>query len=168
MWGKNQGQKGVNMNAAKIDTLIGKNTVVKGDVLFAGGLHVEGKIIGNITAEDEGGVLILSENGVVEGEVHVPNMVLNGLIEGDVHASQRVELAPKSRVHGNVYYNLIEMAMGAEVNGSLVHRKGGKPQLEFKGPAPDGAKTGGAESTSPRAGKSGKESGSESTAKAAT
>ncbi len=132
MWGKNQSQSG-KLNAAKIDTLVGKNTTVKGDVAFSGGLHIEGKIQGNVSAEDEGSILILSENGVIEGEVHVPNMVLNGLVQGDVHASQRVELAPRSRVHGNVYYNLIEMAMGAEVNGNLVHRKGGKPQLEFKG-----------------------------------
>ena len=52
----------------------------------------------------------------------MPNVVLNGAVEGDVHASERVELASCARVTGNVYYNLIEMAMGSEVNGNLVHR----------------------------------------------
>ena len=133
MWGRNtrnsQTQK---FNAAKIDTLVGKHTTVHGDVKFTGGLHVEGCVEGNVIADDEDSILILSENGLVKGEVRVPNMVLNGSVEGDVHASNRVELAAKSRVTGNVYYNLIEMAIGAEVNGNLVHRKGGKPQLEFK------------------------------------
>ena len=133
MWGRNtrnaQTQK---FNAAKIDTLVGKHTKVEGDVKFTGGLHVEGCIEGNVIADDEDSILILSENGLIKGEVRVPNMVLNGNVEGDVHASNRVELATKSRVTGNVYYNLIEMAIGAEVNGNLVHRKGGKPQLEFK------------------------------------
>jgi cytoskeletal protein CcmA (bactofilin family) len=55
----------------------------------------------------------------------VPNMVLNGEIVGDVFGSTRVELAPKSRVKGSVYYNLIEMAIGAEVNGGLVHQPNG-------------------------------------------
>ncbi|MGD8497786.1 MAG: polymer-forming cytoskeletal protein [Chromatiales bacterium] len=135
MWGKNQSQK---FNAAKIDTLVGRNTVIRGDVSFSGGLHIEGRVEGNVHADDDGSILILSENGSVRGEVSVPNMVLNGTVEGDVHASDQVELAPRSRVQGNVYYNLIQMAIGAEVNGNLVHRKGGKPQLEFKtGKGPD-------------------------------
>jgi cytoskeletal protein CcmA (bactofilin family) len=70
-------------------------------------------------------LLILSEFGRIEGEVTVPNMVLNGEIIGDVFGSTRVELAPKSRIKGSVYYNLIEMAIGAEVNGGLVHEPKG-------------------------------------------
>jgi cytoskeletal protein CcmA (bactofilin family) len=32
-----------------------------------------------------------------------------------------VELAPNSQVTGNIYYTRIEMAMGASVNGQLIH-----------------------------------------------
>ena len=49
-------------------------------------------------------------------------MILNGSVQGDVYASEHIELAPNARITGNVYYNLIEMAMGAEVNGNLVHQ----------------------------------------------
>lgn len=111
-----------NFNSARIDTLIGQGTVINGDLVFTGGLHVDGKIIGNVLAEeDSDALIILSEYGQIEGDVKVPNMVLNGEIIGDVFASNRVELAPKSRINGSVYYNLIEMAIGAEVNGGLVH-----------------------------------------------
>lgn len=111
-----------NFNSARIDTLIGKGTVIQGDLEFSGGLHVDGKIIGNVTAEPGSeAMLILSEFGHIEGEVNVPNMVLNGEIVGDVFGSNRVELAPKSCINGSVYYNLIEMAIGAQVNGGLVH-----------------------------------------------
>jgi cytoskeletal protein CcmA (bactofilin family) len=42
-----------------------------------------------------------------------------------------VELGPTARVIGNVYYDLIEMAIGAEINGKLVHQADGKvPLLE--------------------------------------
>jgi cytoskeletal protein CcmA (bactofilin family) len=51
----------------------------------------------------------------------VPNVVLKGTVRGDLTASERVELGPTARVIGNVYYNLIEMAIGAEINGKLVH-----------------------------------------------
>ena len=110
-------------SSARIDTLIGQGTEINGDLLFTGGLHVDGRIIGNVIAEEgSSSILILSEFGHIEGEVKVPNMVLNGKIIGDVYGSTRVELAPKSRINGSVYYNLIEMAIGAEVNGGLVHQ----------------------------------------------
>lgn len=107
-------------NTSKIDTLIGANTEIQGDLHFNGGLHVDGRMRGNVIAEGAA-VLMLSENGHIEGDVRVPGIVLNGTVIGDVYASERVELAAKARVTGNVYYNLIEMAMGAEVNGKLVH-----------------------------------------------
>ncbi len=113
--------------AARIDTLIGQSTEINGDLIFSGGLHVDGKVNGNVMAEPgSNAILILSEFGRIEGEVRVPLIVVNGEIVGDVYGSIRVELAPKSRIRGSVYYNLIEMAIGAEVNGGLVHQ----PQSE--------------------------------------
>ncbi|GMQ84418.1 MAG: polymer-forming cytoskeletal protein [Gammaproteobacteria bacterium] len=106
-----------------IDTVIGSQTRLEGDIRFSGGLHVDGTIKGNLVAEPgTETVLTVSEQGRIEGDVRVPNLVLNGAVQGDVYASERVELASHAKVTGNVYYNLIEMAMGAEVNGNLVHR----------------------------------------------
>ena len=65
----------------------------------------------------------------MEGDVTVPYIVLNGIVRGDVVASQRVELGSTARVIGNVYYNLIEMAIGAEINGKLVHQPEGQVPL---------------------------------------
>lgn len=108
---------------SRIDTVVGAQTRLEGDLSFSGGLHVDGVIKGNIVAEPgSNAVLTVSEQGRIEGDVRVPNLVLNGAVEGDVHVSERVELASHAKVVGNVYYALIEMAMGAEVNGSLVHR----------------------------------------------
>ena len=105
-----------------VDTLIGSNSKVSGDVHFSGGCHVDGTVKGNVSADnDSHSALSISEDGTVEGGVTVPYVVLNGIVRGDVVASQRVELGPTARVIGNVYYNLIEMAIGAEVNGKLVH-----------------------------------------------
>jgi len=74
-------------------------------------------------------VLSISENGTVEGSVSVPNVVLNGTVKGDVSARERVQLGTTARVIGNVYYNLIEMAIGAEINGKLIHEPAGQPAL---------------------------------------
>jgi cytoskeletal protein CcmA (bactofilin family) len=109
-------------NSYAIDTVIGAHTRVEGDVNFSGGLHVDGVVRGNIVAEKgSDAVLTVSEHGRIEGDVRVPNLVLNGAVEGDVHVGERVELASHAKVKGNLFYKLIEMAMGAEVNGNLVH-----------------------------------------------
>ena len=105
----------------RVDSLIGQQSHVVGDIRFGGGLHIDGTIKGNVVADgDERATLTVSDRGTIEGEVRVPHIILNGLVKGDVHANEHVELASSARVEGNVYYALIEMAMGAEVNGKLV------------------------------------------------
>ncbi len=114
--------------SAQIDTLVGRNTRVSGDVEFNGGFHIDGYIKGNLQSEaDSPSVLSISESGTVEGSVCVPHVVLNGTVKGDVSARERIELGATARVIGNVYYNLIEMAIGAEVNGKLIHEPPGPP-----------------------------------------
>jgi cytoskeletal protein CcmA (bactofilin family) len=107
----------------RIDTLIGRSASVQGDVEFAGGLHIDGRITGSVRAT--GGTpasLSVSEHGVVEGSVEAPNVVVNGRVNGDIHGSERVVLGARARVHGNVHYGVIEMALGAEISGKLVPR----------------------------------------------
>ena len=115
-----------------VDTLVGANTRISGDLHFSGGCHVDGTVNGSVTADpDSKSALSISEGGNVDGGVTVPYVVLNGIVRGDVFANQRVELGPTARVIGNVYYNLIEMAIGAEINGKLVHQPEGQvPLLE--------------------------------------
>lgn len=127
MWGK------PNTKVSKIETLIGNTIVIRGDLIFSGGLHIDGKIIGNVIAEDgSNSMLVLSDHGSIEGEVRVPYVVLNGEVIGDVYATERVELSAKAQVNGNVFYNLLEMALGSQVNGNLVHCKNEKKLLEFQ------------------------------------
>ncbi len=115
-----------------IETLVGSNTRISGDLHFSGGCHVDGTVNGSVTADPESqAALSISEKGNIDGGVTVPFVVLNGIVRGDVFANQRVELGPTARVIGNVYYNLIEMAIGAEINGKLVHQPEGQvPLLE--------------------------------------
>ncbi len=105
----------------KVDSLIGQQSRILGDIRFGGGLHIDGAIRGNVTSDgDERSTLTVSDRGSIEGEVRVPYIILNGMVKGDVYANEHIELASSARVEGNVYYALIEMAMGAEVNGKLV------------------------------------------------
>jgi cytoskeletal protein CcmA (bactofilin family) len=105
-------------------TLVASHTEVIGDIRFTDQLIIDGKITGNVLADEENATVIVSEQGCVAGEIRVPKVVINGLVEGDVHAADTVELAAHGRVRGNLYYNLIEMHLGAAVDGQLLHEVG--------------------------------------------
>ncbi|MCL1635578.1 polymer-forming cytoskeletal protein [Luteimonas sp. SX5] len=107
--------------AGRVDTLIGEKVVIRGDISFSGGLYLEGRVHGSISAQDPGAVLTLADNGYVEGEVRAPVVVINGELRGDVHSSERVELAGNARVLGNIHYKVVEMAAGAAISGRLLH-----------------------------------------------
>lgn len=110
-------------------TMVSPSTEITGDIKFSGGLWVEGKINGNVSADDSSdGRLDLAEGGRIVGDVSVPNVHINGEVEGDIYVTGRVELANNAQIKGNVYYNLLEMAMGAAINGNLVH----KPKEEIR------------------------------------
>lgn len=104
-----------------IDTLIGVKTEIKGDITFSGGLRIDGKIRGNVVAKgDASSTLVLSENAQIIGNVTAPHIISNGSIKGSIRASEHIELQPKAEITGDVYYKVIEMALGAVINGNLV------------------------------------------------
>lgn len=115
--------------ASHYDTLISNKTSISGDLHFSGGLHIDGRVEGTVYAEDgSDAVLRISDVGEVSGDVYAPHIIVNGTVHGNVYSSEDLELASKASIDGNVYYHLIEMAMGASVNGSLLHqREGGLP-----------------------------------------
>jgi cytoskeletal protein CcmA (bactofilin family) len=111
----------------RIDCLIGAGTTVEGNVIFGGGLRVDGHVRGNIIAQEgKPGTLVVSEQAHVEGEIRVPHVVVNGAVVGPLHSNEYVELQAKAHVTGDVYYNTLEMQLGAVVQGRLVHETEGK------------------------------------------
>ncbi len=116
MFGK---KSGVNNT---IDSLIGANTRIEGNILFQGGLRIDGQVVGNILASpDHPSMLVISEQARVEGEVHGGHLVVNGTVVGPLMAADMLELQPKARVKGNVHYKALEMHQGAIVEGMLIH-----------------------------------------------
>lgn len=126
MWGKNKRKKLQDkaMKTAHFDTLVSSKTHIEGDLQFSGGLHIDGLVKGAIRAEEDSEAVVrISDIGEIDGDVIAPHIIVNGTVHGDVYSSKHIELAENASIKGNVYYHLIEMAMGAEVNGSLVHHK---------------------------------------------
>lgn len=109
------------VTSTRIDTLLGKTANLQGDLEFSGGLHLDGRINGNVrSSSGDGGALSVSESGFIEGSVEVTNIVMNGTVNGDMYARDRLVLGEKARVNGNVHYGVIEMASGAVITGKLI------------------------------------------------
>ena len=129
------GEKGNTKPQSRIDCLIGAGTTVEGNIEFTGGLRVDGKVRGNVSAaEGKPGTLVLSEQAQIEGEIHVSHVVINGTVIGPVYAVEYVELQPKANVTGDVHYKTLEMQLGAVVQGRLVFETDGKADkvVQFK------------------------------------
>lgn len=116
MWGSNKAKR-----KQTGFTLIANNCKIVGDVQFSDKLQVDGVVKGNIIAQSASAAVNVSERGEVKGEIRVPCVVIDGTIQGDIHSEKHIELAAKSTVTGNVYYNDIEMVKGSRVDGNLIH-----------------------------------------------
>lgn len=115
-----------------IDSLIGISTNIEGNVRFRGGLRIDGHVKGNVIAEgDDPSMLVISEHAKVEGEVRVAHLVVNGEVIGPVYSSELLELQPRARITGDVYYKALEMHGGALVAGKLTHDQVGEPVLKL-------------------------------------
>jgi cytoskeletal protein CcmA (bactofilin family) len=128
MLGKKKTGSAYKANNYKDHSYVACNTRVTGDINFVGGLHVEGQVDGGILSDDGS----LHVHGEVNGEIRVPHIIINGVVNGNVYAGEHIELAAKARINGNVYYKTMEMVMGAQVNGSLLHSENAIARIEHK------------------------------------
>lgn len=105
----------------RIDTLVGADTRIDGDLSFSGGLRVDGAIRGDVTEQNGNpSTLIISEHGKIEGAVTAAKIVLNGKVVGTVKSSHFIELQTKARITGDLHYKSLEMHTGAVIEGKLV------------------------------------------------
>lgn len=103
-----------------IKSLIAQGSRIEGNLKFTDGLRVDGEVMGDIRANAESpSILVISESASVHGEIHADHVVINGSVCGPVHANELLELQPKARIEGDIYYKALEMHQGAVIAGQL-------------------------------------------------
>lgn len=124
MLGNKKSKLSVN-GSDNVETLIGPHVVIQGDLLFSGGLYIEGKVHGKVIAEaGADSLLTLAAGGIIEGEINAPKVVISGRVIGDLRSSERIELTETAHIQGDIHYRLIEITAGAAVSGQLIHEHG--------------------------------------------
>ncbi len=126
-----------NWNNRAGQTAVGTDSRIEGNIWFVGVAFIDGYVNGSVTAgKDENTTLTISENGHVKGSVAAPHLLINGMVEGEACATERLELGPKARVIADVQYNLMEMSIGAQLDGKLIPKsEGGIVQEDTKSEA---------------------------------
>ncbi len=126
---------GNDTTVSKNVTLITMKAEIQGDIRISEALQIEGAVKGNILADpDSNADVTIGKNGIVEGEIRAPHIVINGEVKGDVYSSDHITLNKNALVTGDVHYVMMEMVMGAKVNGKLLHvpsEKGKKSKPEI-------------------------------------
>lgn len=104
-----------------IETLIGAETTLTGDICVTNSLRVDGKIIGNI--KNSGGVFV-GDKAEIKGNIFTDYVIVNGLVEGNITAGSGIELLNKARVIGDIKTTILSINEGAIFKGkSLMFEK---------------------------------------------
>lgn len=112
---------------ATIDSLLGSSTRIQGDLIFSGGLQLEGRVAGHVRAGEGPSRLVVGEAAEIEGSVEAEVVELHGIVRGDILARGRIQLGPRARVEGNLSYGALEVAAGALISGKLVKLEDAEP-----------------------------------------
>ncbi len=108
------------IDVARLSSLIAAGVEIAGDVIVTDGVRIDGQVVGNVLSKpDSKGLLVLSEQGRVEGNVRMHDAVINGTICGDLEAENFIELQANARITGAIRYRTLQMACGARVEGTM-------------------------------------------------
>jgi len=101
--------------SSEAPTVVGKDTVVKGELTGHTDMLVEGRVEGRIHGAKR---VIVGESGDVEARVEAEIVIVRGKITGDCEASKKVEITATGKVFGNISARAIVVAEGATFRGA--------------------------------------------------
>lgn len=97
-------------------SIVAKDLTIAGDLQAEGVIRIEGRVVGNVHAGDQ---VLISEGGIVEGDVVTREAVIAGRVHGSIHGDERVELQAAAVVHGDITTRRLLVQEGGQVNGSV-------------------------------------------------
>ncbi|HSR10927.1 MAG TPA: polymer-forming cytoskeletal protein [Thermodesulfobacteriota bacterium] len=112
----------------KLECLVGSQSDFRGEFVVKGTLRVDGRVEGRIAAE----CVILSDTGVMKGEITAAKIVVGGRVEGDLHAKEIVEIKSTGKVFGDIVTKKLSIMEGGEFNGKNEMRADGSATLEIE------------------------------------
>jgi cytoskeletal protein CcmA (bactofilin family) len=112
----------------QLESFIGSGTEFQGELNVKGIIRVDGHFDGKMKV----GSLILSETGVIKGEVLAKKIIIGGKVEGDLRGQEIVEIKATGKVLGDIYTKKISITEGAKVNGKIEMKVDENRVIDFK------------------------------------
>jgi cytoskeletal protein CcmA (bactofilin family) len=97
-------------------SIVAKDLTIAGDLQAEGVIRIEGRVVGNVHAGDQ---VLLSEGGIIEGDIVAREAVIGGRVHGSISCEERVELQTSALVHGDIATRRLLIQEGGRVNGTM-------------------------------------------------
>ena len=96
-------------------TVISKGVKIEGKLSCSGNIRLDGEVQGDISSE---GVVIIGENGKVNGQINADSITIGGRVAGTVRAKDKVVLEAKANLKGDIITKTLLVEAGAIFNGN--------------------------------------------------
>ncbi len=106
-----------------LNTIIGKGSVIEGNIKVQNSMRVDGRVKGQILASDS---IVVGKEGDIEGELRVKNIIIGGRVKGKIFASGKVVLEARSVFQGELKTSKLVIDDGATFDGTCSMTEGGK------------------------------------------
>ena len=143
-------KKSTEQTSAKINSIIGSDMTVEGNIRAKETVRVEGSVTGNVETD---GSLIISATGKGKGNIRGSSIVVGGLLEGDLASTGKTEVISTGKVIGNIRTKSLIVDENAVFQGQCIMNTNEMPklpeaeevkQIETKKPAAANSMAGGA------------------------
>jgi len=116
-----RGKTNSDCGRGELNTIVGKGTVIEGDLRVQSSMRIDGRVKGKVAVTD---TVVVGKDGEVEGRVSAKHVMLAGKVQGNVIASGKVLLESKSSVFGDIKATRLVVDEGALFNGSCQMKEG--------------------------------------------
>lgn len=107
--------KKVSEELSNSSNIIGKGTILEGNIETFGNIRIEGKVVGNIKTKSKAA---FGHSSQIDGSVLAQNAEVAGHISGSVEISEVLILKPTAVIDGDIITNKLIVESGASFNGS--------------------------------------------------
>ena len=109
--------------------------VLQGKLVVKGTLRIDGLVQGRVNAD----CVVLSEAGVIKGEVKTGKIFVGGEIEGILWAQEIAEIRATGKVQGNIFTNKFSVIEGGEFNGTIEMKINERKPLDLESKNQEGS-----------------------------
>lgn len=107
-------------NPNQLDTLIGKDVLVKGNLISDGDIQINGHLDGKIETSKD---VIISEQAKIKASIKANNVYVAGEVNGNIEAQEKLEILETGRVNGDVASQSLSIEPGGILKGSSVMKE---------------------------------------------